>query len=139
MKKNQGLIYIKFNRDVDFFTLIGGVSIFSLRHSKKALETMDYSIDHRILIEGSGVEITDLSVNLVVNPKLPAEMYQKLMDRLKQGCLNTIRIEIPLGKGISRTDGEFILNTIEVNAPNEALETFDISFSSSGVVTQSLI
>ena len=129
----QALFYVSFDRN-DFYTLIGGIKIIDLAINKEAIETEDYAVDFRIYIEESGVSKLDITTNGVFDPKLPAELYQKFYDAVRNG--EALRCRLIKSKNIT-IEGNFLLINLDSTMPHEQQETFNLRFSSSGEFTYS--
>ena len=130
--RNYGL-YIEFKTGV--FTLVGGLKSVGFNASKNPDQAPDFTRDHRILTEGSGVAEFSINGSLTFINQDLKEMRKRLFEAWKSSSFLKCYITIP--KDYNRAyQGTFVLNTYSGVYPDKAQSTEQIGLISSGEVSQ---
>ena len=97
------------------------------------METFDCTEDFQQFIPGSGVAGATIEVDGILDPALPEELHEKLLDAELNGDSLPVRF-LPVTTGDKRFEGEFIPHEYERSSQSQDAETFKCRFESNGRV-----
>lgn len=134
---NQSLLFIKFNSS--YYTLVGGMSGFTLDIEREPVETFNCTKDYNLVIENSGVETCNVEFEVIIDKKLIPTFYKILLDSVLDNRKLSCRIETPVSdtqKQVLICD--FVPKSIGLSYQHQDNETMNMSLISTSKLINTL-
>ena len=123
------LFFIKF---INVWTLVGGIRTINFQISNEPVQTEDFAVPYKILIEGSGVRSMEISGHGILDFSGGREMLQRLFDFYNNATLFQARLQ---SESLTRIEGGFLLTNFEINSQANMENQFTYELKSSGPFT----